>query len=208
VEDAVAQVESALGPIDVLVNNAGRFHAVGALRDVDPDDWWREVEVNVRGPVLCTSAVLHGMLKRGAGRIVNVVSGAATVPLPGASAYGAGKTALLRLTETLALELDGTGVRIFAIDPGVLRTPMNEELLRTRAEVLHRWAPWFLELFAEGREDSPEAAARLVVTLAEGRADQLSGRFLSIRNDLAEQLGRVETIRREDLLTLRLRTAP
>lgn len=208
VEAAISRVESELGPIDLLVNNAGRFQAVGALWQVDPDDWWRELEVNLKGPLLCTSAVLEGMLKRGSGRIVNVTSGAAATPLPGASAYSAGKTALLRLTETLALELEGTGVRVFAVDPGVLRTPMNEALLQTRADVLQRWAPWFLQLFSEGREDSPEAAARLVLAVAGGRADSLSGRFLSIRQDLAEQVDRVDEIERDDLLTLRLPTAP
>jgi NAD(P)-dependent dehydrogenase (short-subunit alcohol dehydrogenase family) len=204
VQEAVDAAESELGPIDVLVNNAGRFQAIGPTWEVDPDDWWREFEVNVRGAALCTTAVVGGMLRRGAGRIVNVASGAATVPLPGASAYGAGKTALLRLTETLSRELDGTGVHVFAIDPGVLRTPMNEALLRDRTEVLTRWAPWFLDVFAGGREDSPELAARLVVLLAEGRADALSGRLLSIRDDVDGLLDGLDETGREDFLTLRL----
>jgi NAD(P)-dependent dehydrogenase (short-subunit alcohol dehydrogenase family) len=59
---AVAEVEGRLGPVDVLVNNAARFAALGTLWEVDPDDWWREVEVNLRGPLLCARAVLPGML--------------------------------------------------------------------------------------------------------------------------------------------------
>jgi NAD(P)-dependent dehydrogenase (short-subunit alcohol dehydrogenase family) len=207
VERAVEEAERALGPIDVLVNNAGRFQAVGPLWELDPDDWWRELEVNLRGPMLCTRAVLPGMRLRGRGWIVNVVSGASCVTLPAASAYSTGKTALLRLTDTVAKELDGTGVSVFGIDPGTLRTPMNERLLETHAVTLRQWAPWFVELFEAGGEDAPEPAAALVLALASGRADALSGRFLSVRADLEVLLGRTEQIDREDLLTLRLRSA-
>jgi NAD(P)-dependent dehydrogenase (short-subunit alcohol dehydrogenase family) len=203
----VSEVEDRLGPIDLLVNNAGRFQAVGPLWELDPDDWWRELEVNLRGPLLCTRAVLPGMHVRGGGRIVNLASAAGTGSPPGASAYSAGKTALLRLTETLALELDGTGLSVFAIHPGTLRTPMNEELLRTREPALRRWAPWFLDLFDEHREDLLEPVAELVLTLAAGGADALSGRFLSVHDDLDDLLARGAEIRRDDLLTLRLREA-
>jgi NAD(P)-dependent dehydrogenase (short-subunit alcohol dehydrogenase family) len=208
VERSVAAAEQALGPIDVLVNNAGRFQALGTLWDVDPDDWWREQEVNLRGPVLCTRAVLPGMLARGSGRIVNVASGAGGVTLPGASAYGASKTALLRVTDTLAAELEGTGVVVFAIHPGTMRTPMNLQALEHHDAALRRWAPWFVELFAEGREAQPEPAVALILALASGAADALSGRFLTVDDDLGELARRAEAIRGEDLLVLRVRPLP
>jgi NAD(P)-dependent dehydrogenase (short-subunit alcohol dehydrogenase family) len=205
VERTVAAVERRLGPIDVLVNNAGRFQALGPLWEVDPDNWWREQEVNLRGPLLCTRAVLPGMLARGRGRIINVASGAGALTRPGASAYSVSKTALLRLTDTLARELDGRAVTVFAIHPGTVRTPMNDHVLQAHADALKQWAPWFRKVFVEGRDDPPEPAARLVVALASGRADALSGRFITVRDDLDDLIARADAIARDDLHVLRLR---
>jgi hypothetical protein len=84
---------------------------------------------------------------------------------------------------------------------------MNERLLETRDAELRRWAPWFVELFAEGREDPIEPAAALVVALASGAADALSGRYLTARDDLGELLRRAQDIAGRDLLTLRIRAA-
>src|SRR5437764_209772 len=133
----------------------------------------------------------------GRGRFITLVSGAAEATLPAASAYSASKTALLRLTDTVARELEGTGVAVFAIDPGTLRTPMNERLLETSTPTLQRWAPWFVELFESGREDSLEPAAALVTALASGRADSLAGRFLSVHDDLEALVGRADLIARD-----------
>ena len=91
-----------LGPVDVLVNNAGTLAAIAPLAEADADDWWLDVETSVRGAFNCTRAVLPGMLERGRGTIVNVSSYAAIRPSPNTSGYAAAKAALLNLTETLA----------------------------------------------------------------------------------------------------------
>ena len=93
----VAAVQEEMGPVDVLINNAGRFGPVGPLAAADPDDWWQAVEVNLRGPLYCTRAVLPGMLARGHGRIVNLSSGAGLTAIPMLSAYAVSKTALYRM---------------------------------------------------------------------------------------------------------------
>jgi NAD(P)-dependent dehydrogenase (short-subunit alcohol dehydrogenase family) len=177
VEGAVAEVVRRLGPIDLLVNNAGIGGPVGPLADSDPDEWWRCVEVNLRGPLLCSRAVLPGMLARRNGRIVNVASGAGTRAIPHISAYVTSKAALIRLAENLAAEVQGSGVRVFAIQPGTVRTGMAEAVLDS--EQARRWLPWFAEAFEKGQDVPPERAGRLVVLLASGRADALSGRFLA-----------------------------
>src|SRR5215471_18362870 len=87
VEDMAATVEAALGPVDLLVNNAGQPGPIGLLAATDPDQWWQTLEVNVRGPLYCARAVLPGMLARGHGRIVNVSSGAGFEAWPMLSAY-------------------------------------------------------------------------------------------------------------------------
>jgi NAD(P)-dependent dehydrogenase (short-subunit alcohol dehydrogenase family) len=71
----VTKVEAQLGSVNFLVNNAGTSDVIGPIWETDPDDWWREVEVNLRGPLLCSWAVLPGMIARHHGRIVNMSSG-------------------------------------------------------------------------------------------------------------------------------------
>jgi len=73
-EHLIAQVEQALGPVDLLVNDAGRAFPVGAIAETDPDEWWQTMEVNARGPLYCSRAVLPSLLARSRGRIVNVSS--------------------------------------------------------------------------------------------------------------------------------------
>src|SRR5215211_2695960 len=102
VEQAVARTERELGPVTLLVNNAAVATPVGPAWEVDPDAWWRTVEVNLRGPFVCARAVLPGMLSRRAGRIVNIVAVAAFNTAPFMSAYAASKAGLISFTEDLA----------------------------------------------------------------------------------------------------------
>ncbi|HEX7254641.1 MAG TPA: SDR family oxidoreductase [Gaiellaceae bacterium] len=177
---AVERVERELGPLDLVVNNAGTDRAIAPLWEADPDEWWSDVEVHLRGTFLVCRAVVPRMLERGAGRIVNVASNAGLRPSPYNSAYGAAKAAILNLTESLAASLEGTGVSVFAISPGYVRTAMTERLLEVQAE-----RGWFPHL--EGREPlDPALASRLVVELASGKADRLSGRYFHALDDLDE----------------------
>jgi NAD(P)-dependent dehydrogenase (short-subunit alcohol dehydrogenase family) len=202
VEAAVAEAERRLGPPDLLVNNAGVGGPVGPLAESDPDAWWRCVEVNLRGPLLCCRAVLSGMLTRRRGRVVNVASGAGTRAIPNLSAYVTAKAALIRLTENLAAEVRESGVRVFAIQPGTVRTAMAEAVLDC-AEGRRR-LPWLVVLFERGQDVPPERAGELVVLLASGRADALSGRFLAVEWDMEGLVRRAEELAGTDALTLRL----
>jgi NAD(P)-dependent dehydrogenase (short-subunit alcohol dehydrogenase family) len=206
VQAAVAKVEDRLGPIGVLVNNAGAGGPVGPLADVDPDDWWRCVEVNLRGPLLCSRAVLPGMLARRQGRIINIASGAGTRAIAYLSAYVTGKAALIRLTENLHAEVHSLGVRVFAVQPGTVRTAMAESVLNS--EECRRWMPWFADVFARRQDLPPELAGRLVTLLACGQADALSGRFLAAEWDIDELLLRAGGLAKTDALTLRLVPLP
>jgi NAD(P)-dependent dehydrogenase (short-subunit alcohol dehydrogenase family) len=199
----VHEVEEKFGAVDLLVNNAGVGEPLGPIADVDPDAWWRCLEINVRGPLLCTQAVLPGMLARGQGRIIHVASGAGTFAIPNLSAYAISKTALIRFSETLAIETRGAGVQSFSIAPGTVRTAMAESLLNhPRGE---EWFPWFRQTVEDGRDVSPERGADLVLQLASGRYDELSGCFLYIEDDLDALVTRAEEIRRERLYSLALK---
>jgi NAD(P)-dependent dehydrogenase (short-subunit alcohol dehydrogenase family) len=202
VEQMVQEVERVLGPVDLLVNNAGLAGPIGPTWEADPDEWWRCMEVNLRGPMLCSRAVLPGMISRGVGRIVNVASGAGTFAIPYLGAYVTSKTALIRLTEILAAEAAEHGVKVFSIEPGTVRTDMAEYALGS--EEGRRWMPWFRDNFEQGRGVPPDHAVRLVILLASGRADALSGRFFTVADDVIELAEQIASGRSDDFLRLRL----
>jgi NAD(P)-dependent dehydrogenase (short-subunit alcohol dehydrogenase family) len=172
---------------------------------MDPEQWWRCLEINVRGPFLCARAVLPGMIARGQGRIINVASGKGASPVPYLGAYVTSKAALIRFTENLALECREHGIRVFAIHPGTVRTAMVTEVIDSPAG--RQWLPWFRDAVEQGQYVMPECAAQLVLQLASGRADALSGRFLRIDQDLDTLIARAEEIAATDLHRLRVREA-
>ena len=188
----VAAAERELGPIDLLVNNAGVANrSAGPIWEEDPADWWRVFEVNALGTYLCCRAVLKGMADRGAGRIVNVGSGAgylATTPRNvSATAYGSSKAAVNRFGETLAAEVRQYGVSVFTISPGLVRTELTEELGDD--------APW----------TPPELAPQLIRALASGRADALSGRYIHAEHDdIDDLIARADEVLAQDGNAIRL----
>jgi NAD(P)-dependent dehydrogenase (short-subunit alcohol dehydrogenase family) len=202
VEQMVAHIESKMGPVDLLVNNAGTSGPVGPLAGTDPDDWWRALEVNLRGPLYCSRASLPSMLARGHGRIVNVASGAGFAAWPMLSAYAVSKAALFRLSENMAAETRQHGVQVFAIDPGLVRTAMSEGGLQSRDPGVKQF---FEGAFASGYDVPPEQAARLVVYLASGEADALSGRYLTVHADVQQMVAKASEIEEQDLYVLRAR---
>jgi NAD(P)-dependent dehydrogenase (short-subunit alcohol dehydrogenase family) len=202
----VAEVEQRLGAVDLLLNNAGVAPPFGPLWEVDADEWWRCLDVNLRGPFLCTRAVLPGMIARRRGRILNMASAAGLEAIAYLSAYVISKTALIRFSENLALEAEEYGLKVFVIDPGTVRTAMSD--YGRNSEAGRKWLPWFQQIFEEGRDDPVEEVTRLVLALASGQADALSGRTLSITDDLAELNERVAAIEQDNLYTLKLDTLP
>jgi NAD(P)-dependent dehydrogenase (short-subunit alcohol dehydrogenase family) len=205
VERAVATTETELGPIDLLINNAGVLTG-GLVGMLDPDEWWRDVGINLRGPFLFANAVVPGMTARGRGRIINVASYAGVQGIETGAAYCVSKAALIRLSEIIALETTKHGVATFALDPGTVRTPMNlrfmesDEMRRRSPDV----AAWFEQLFAEGGDTPIERPVQLVLALAAGRADALSGCFLSVDDDLDALVAQADEIQREQRRRLRL----
>jgi 3-oxoacyl-[acyl-carrier protein] reductase len=188
VEAAVARVEAELGPVDLLVANAGTSVDEKNAWELEPADWWRVFEVNVFGVYLSCRAVIPGMIERGRGRIVNVASGAAYLPGSTSTAYSASKAAVHRFSETLAGQLEPHGIPVFSISPGLVRTAMTDDFPDD--------APW----------TPPELAPRLVLALASGRLDALAGRYLHAEHDDVDDLAaRAEEIVADDLNSIRLR---
>ncbi len=189
VEEWVERAEAELGSIDLLVANAGISARERVAWELEPEEWWKVLEVNVLGAYLSCRAVIPGMLARGGGRIVLTGSGAAYLPGSRDSSYSASKAALCRFGETLALQLQDRGIPVFVFSPGLVRTDMTDAAFGDDAP----WTP-------------PELAPQLVRVLASGRADALAGRYLHAEHDDVEELiGRADELREHDLNAIRLR---
>jgi NAD(P)-dependent dehydrogenase (short-subunit alcohol dehydrogenase family) len=171
VSKATSLIESELGPIELLVNNAGVAGHGGVSWEYPPDEWWRILEVNLLGTFLCCHAVMPQMTQRGSGRIVNLSSGAATFSIEDDfaaminSAYMSSKAAVNRFTEALAAEARPHGVFVFAISPGMVKTDMTRMAFAADWDDPDLWS-------------SSELAAELVASIGAGALDDCTGRYI------------------------------
>ncbi|MBS0029177.1 3-ketoacyl-ACP reductase [Chitinophaga sp. 22321] len=127
VNTAVADLTTALGDIDILINNAG-IAAFGGFMDLEPAQWEQIIRVNLMGVYYVTRAVLPGMIERKAGDIINISSTAGQRGAPLTSAYSASKFGLLGLTESLMLEVRKHNIRVSALTPSTIATDMAKDL--------------------------------------------------------------------------------
>lgn len=202
IHKAVARVEDAWGPVSLLVNNAGIGGGNGPLWETDCEDWWRVIEVNLKGPFLAMHAVLPGMVRERRGCIINVGSYIGVSPNGQASAYSTSKAALMRLSDCAAESAAGSDVSVFTISPGFVWTDMTREV----DAQLRQQDPDY-----DGMDESwiftADDAAKLCVRLASGEADALSGRMIHVRDDLDELIARAGEIVEKDGYALRLSMA-
>ncbi|MGY2005204.1 SDR family NAD(P)-dependent oxidoreductase [Blastococcus sp. SYSU DS1024] len=177
VEEAVGRVREELGPIELLVNNAGLIDELEVpLWEADPDQWWDVVASHIKGGFLLTRTVVPWMVLRNRGRVVDIASGMSVRARPEYSAYSVAKTGLMRMTEALAGALEGTDVRAFDVSPGVVDTPMTRSMRMWQG--YEDWTP-------------PEKVVELVAAIAAGELDQWSGRFLRVGADDLDVVGSV-----------------
>ena len=202
VDAVVAEALARFGAVDLLVNNAGEAMALGSTWEVDPDTWWRTFDINVRGPFLFTRAALPSMLERGSGRVVNLISAVGWAPGSGYNAaYAASKAALIRFTESLAEEIAPQGLAAFALSPGIVETDLSLIVRRAKEERLGT------PTAADARPYLPaELTAEVIVYLAGGDADGLSGHCLHVTDGIPELAARAAEIHAADLYQMRRRT--
>jgi NAD(P)-dependent dehydrogenase (short-subunit alcohol dehydrogenase family) len=208
VTDVVHQVERRLGPVDLLINNAGISGPVGPVWEVDAGEWWRTFGVNLQGVFLFAHAVLPGMVARRAGRIINVSSNAGAFRWPLASAYAVSKAAVIKFTENVARETKNYGVKVFAIHPGLLPIGMTTAALEgtfPSESPEGRLSSWARRRIDEGYGATPESAVELVLLLSSGEADALSGCYLTVHDDLWAIMAQAQEVRAHDLYTLQVR---
>jgi NAD(P)-dependent dehydrogenase (short-subunit alcohol dehydrogenase family) len=202
---AIHQLRGQLGRFDLLINNAGLLGPIGPLWEVDADAWWTTMDVNVRGIVLCVQQVLPDMIAAGRGRVINITSQAGVHRWPLVSGYSVSKAAVVKLTENLAREASRYGVSVFSVHPGLLPIGMSETVSAREPTTAHERhvREWALRELAEGRGAEPSAAIDLLLRLARGDGDRLTGRHLSVHDDLDTLLARIDEVRAHDLYTLR-----
>jgi NAD(P)-dependent dehydrogenase (short-subunit alcohol dehydrogenase family) len=209
VEHAVGRIVDRQGPVALLVNNAGVCGPIAPVWEVDPEDWWRAMEINLRGSFLCARAVLSGMIEHRRGRIINIASHAGVFRWPRVSAYAISKAALVKLTENLAVEVKKLGVAVFAVHPGIATIGLTEAALAATTAApessVGRAMGWVRQQVEAGHAVPPERSADLVLRLALGHADALSGRYLTVYDDLDALIAQATQIQQDDLYTLRLR---
>lgn len=201
VESLVKRAIDEAGSIDAVVNNAGSFNTIGPTWETDPESFWRDITINLRGPYLVCRAVIPHMIAQGKGTIINMIGGGTANPFPYGNAYGTSKAGLMRFTESLAAEVRGHGISVFATNPGLVRTAMTE--LQVTSEAGKKWMGRITELFAEGADRPPTDAATLIRRLVEGDYFALTGRRFGPEDDPAEVVKQADTIVERDLRTLR-----
>lgn len=183
VERLFAAADEAFGPLHVLVNNAGVYGPKGATDEVDFEEWRRCVDINLHGTLLPCRAAARRFKTAGYGKIVNLSGGGATNPMPNLSAYAASKAAVVRLTETLALELRPTRVDVNAVAPGALNTRMLDEVIQAGPETVG--ADFYERSLKQSKEGGVPLAlgADLCVYLASAESDGVTGKLISAKWD-------------------------
>jgi len=172
------ETERRLGPIDVLVNNAGIWieKTLEAFTEAEYD---RVMDINLKGAFLCLKYVLPGMVKRRRGVIVNVASDSAFLGAPGSAIYGASKAGLLLMTKCVALEHARDGIRVNAICPGEVRTPMMEADARRLGVRFNEHYRRLTARIPMGRAADPDEIARSILFLASDESSFMTGAALS-----------------------------
>lgn len=205
-DSVMATVDGAkrrLGPLDILINNAGIVGPSGPDWQLDPAEWWKVLEVNVLGQFYFAHAAVPGMVARGRGRVVNVSSHAAGFASSGFSGYCASKAALTLWTECLAGSAAPHGVSVMAYTPGTVKTDMTF-YAASRPDVGNRIVDGIKELFADGLDDSMEDAVATLLQVAAGRFDALSGRQIAVGDRPEALLPKSAEIEERGLYTVRV----
>jgi 3-oxoacyl-[acyl-carrier protein] reductase len=169
----VETAEAEFGGIDVLVNNAGAW-VTEFFTDSEPEQWRRDIDLNLYGVLNCTRHALPGMAERGHGSVVSIVSDAGRVGEPRLGSYSAAKAGVVGFTKAVAKESGRYDVRLNCVAMGTTETPLTEDMLAEgrREKVLQQ--------YALNRLGRPEDAAKMVTFLASDAASWITGQTFPV----------------------------
>ena len=204
IDRVVADALDAFNRIDILVNNAGIYGPIGPTHEIDWDAWVDAININLLGLVYTCRAVTPAMISQKSGKIINLSGGGATTPLPRMTSYAASKAAVVRFTESLALDLKPHGIDINAIAPGALDTRLLDQVLDAGPETV---GPEFHERMVKIKQQGGtplSVGADLAVYLASDESNGITGRLISATWDKWPTLHkRAKELAATDIYTLR-----
>ena len=192
------------GKIDILVNNAGIQGPLGPIEEIDWTNWLKAINVNLIAPIAISRTIIPIMKEQRKGKIINLSGGGATSPMPYFSAYAATKAAIVRLTETLALECKDYQIDVNAIAPGMLNTNMLQEVINAGPQKVGQ--NYFEKALQQNETGgaSLENAAKLCVYLGSDKSNGISGKLISAVWDPWESLEiHLDTLKSTDIYNLR-----
>ena len=184
VRAALGDAEREVGPIDVLVNNAGADR-MAMFVETEAPEWDTVLAVNLRGAIACTHAVLPGMLARRRGAIVNVASEAGRVGAVAGAVYSAAKAGVIGFTKAIARESARKGVRCNAVAPGPIETPLLNGAAAAYGRAGDRMKQMMIDATAMGRAGTPEEVAAAIAFLASDDASFITGDTIAVSGGIS-----------------------
>lgn len=175
VESMFSEVDAAFGGLDIMVNNAGLDGARAMCADSDPQHWQAVIAVDLQGPYYCTRQALKRMVPQRRGVILQITSVHEFIPWAGYSAYTSAKAALSMFTKTVAQEVATQGVRVLAIAPGAIKTPINNDVWSDPDRLRD-----LDQKIAMGRVGEPDEIGRVATFLASDLASYMTGTTVAV----------------------------
>jgi len=182
VEKAVAAVKSRFGPVDILVNNAGWDRMIPFVQTT-PDFWDKVIAINYKGVLNCVHAVLHDMIERNHGKIINIGSDAARVGSMGEAVYAGAKGAVISFSKSLAREVARHRITVNVICPGPTDTTLTRQM-QEESDFAKKILSRMDKIIPLSRMGTPEEIAAAVVFFASREADFITGQILSVSGGL------------------------
>ena len=192
------------GQVDLLYNNAGSLKAVGASWELDIDEWWHDITVDLLGTFICCRTFLPHMVERDTGLVINMDGGGGTTgPFGGGSAYGSSKAAIVRFTESLAVELERAGSSVMAVcvNPGFVASELSKGSVDTPYKA--KWLQEVVDHLENNDGVPPDRCALTTMKLLKVLAPQLNGRAFKNGTDYDRVASELDRIKQDNLLVLK-----